>query len=245
MIPRGILPALPYVIAGGLLFWVGRDCGRSSAEARAEQERDRADSLALVLTVASARADGWAATWAAAVPHALEGWANADSQAARLARELEAARARPVRRTVVTTEASGGPVPPETVFVATGDSAVALFRDGALVEQVSYVRRRQPRWQLDWWTVETVAELVHAESSGRLAVFARSLDPGVTITVDTLVYELPEPPEEPGFPWRCLGGAGAAGAAAGVELRRWLADDASLRWQVLGPAAIAALLACR
>lgn len=222
MIPRGMIAAGVAIVAV-LLLWGGRghrDADRATA---------RADSLATEALLDRARIDGWKAAVADTATQLLALLAASDSRAARLARELEAARARPVSRTVVVASAGGATEAPRDPGASSADSIVYLVDDGPLSGVIT-TWADSAAARLDW-SIEIAAELVHVEGPDRrLLVFARSPDPRVRLEVPELAWEPPRV-EPPGSPWGCAAAAGATGAGT-VATRSWwvAAVGTALTW---------------
>lgn len=201
------LCALPWLI---VILW-----GWSGHRGEARQ-RTRADSLATEVVIERARADGWEVATADTATQLLGLLAASDSQAARLARELEAARARPVSRTVLVASSSGATEAPRDAQASAADSTVYQVEDGPLSAVITtWADSAAARLE---WSVEIVAELVHAEGADRRGlVFARSPDPRVRLTTPAFEYQLPVI-ERRGFPWRWIATALAGGYLLGRAL---------------------------
>lgn len=190
-------------VALGLVLAFGVWQHREAQALDAKVARERSDRLA-----AEARADGWAVTWAEAVPELLAEAAEQDSVIAQLRREARVAGARPVARAVVeATVARDMVLEPEGLRCA---------------EPVREYWKALPFWgALDCTPPNRLGLSVGANitteligtvaADGRLLVTARSPDPGVHLQVQTLEWSPPAPPEPPGR-WRWLVGAFVAGA---------------------------------
>lgn len=215
MIPRGLGSAL--VVGAVALILLGSLLSRLTSETRrADRANARADSLATEILLERARADGWEATAADTTTVLLELLAATDSQAATLARELEAVRARPVSRTVLVASSSGAARAQRDPEASAADSTVYLVDDGPLSGVIT-TWADSALARLDW-SIEISAELVHVEGPDRrLLVFARSPDPRVRLTVPEFVYQLPEPARQR-FPWKWIGGAAVGGYLLGRAL---------------------------
>lgn len=225
----GLLLALAFCAAvqGGVILWGW------SGHQEATRQRTRADSLATEIILERARADGWEARAADTTSVLLELLTASDSQAARLSRELEAARARPVSRTVVVTSSSGAAEAPRDPEASAADSTVYLVDDGPLSGVIT-TWADSALARLDW-SIEISAELIHVEAPDRrLLVFARSLDPRVRLDIPTLEYQLPPPPPGPGFPWGCVFISAGTGAATAIT------ED----WRVLAAGSLLTVWRC-
>lgn len=195
------------LVLAGLLLWGDR------GHREADRATARADSLATEILIERARADGWEATVADTATRLLARLAASDSQAARLAREIEALRARPVARTVVVASSDGETEAQRDPEASAADSTVYRVDDGPLSGVIT-TWADSALARLDW-RIEISAELVHVEGPDRrLLVFARSPDPRVRLDVPEFVYQLPEP-ERRRFPWRWIGAAAMGGYLLG------------------------------
>lgn len=216
MIPRGTWPALipaavVLALLVSLLSWGAR------GHRNADRQRTRADSLATEILLERARADGWEAVAADTAVQLLELLAASDSQAASLARELEAARARPVSRTVVVASSEGETTADLDPEASSPDSTIYRVDDGPLSGVIT-VWADSAAARLDW-EIEISAELIHAEGPDRRGmVFARSTDPRVSLAVPELAWSPPPPPPGPSrLRWLV---AGLAIGVVGWELVR-------------------------
>jgi len=192
-----------------LLFWGvqgHREASRSGL---------RADSLATEILIERARADGWEAVAADTAAQLLELLAASDSQGARLSREIEALRARPVSRTVVVASSEGDSEAIRDPEASSPDSTIYRVDDGPLSAAITaWSDSVLSRLHIDWH-LEISAELFHVEAPDRrLLVFARSPDPRVRLSVPTFEYQLPVI-ERPRLPWRWIGAALAGGYLLG------------------------------
>jgi len=201
LIPAAVVLALLV----SLLSWGAR--GHRNAD-RADA---RADSLATEFAAAQLREAGYQVTLAGVtrdLTRLLE-----DS----VATVLEAARSRPIVRTVVEATA-GGSSAAELDSVASGpDSTVYLVEDGPLSGVITtWADSALARLE---WQVEISAELVHSVAAdGRLVSIARSPDPRVVLKVPALAWSPPPPPPGPSrLRWLV---AGLAIGVVGWELVR-------------------------
>lgn len=212
IVPRGIIPGIivggvAIGLLGALLLWGFR------AQRDVNRFRTRADSLATEILLERARADGWAARAADTTTALLELIAATDSQVARLAREIEALRARPISRTVVVATSAGAAEAPRDLEASAADSTVYRVSDGPFSGVIT-TWADSAMARLDW-SLRVEAELFHVEAPDRrLLVFARSPDPRVQLAIPTFEYQLPEPTRR-GFPWRWIGAAGIGGYLLG------------------------------
>lgn len=195
-----------------LLFWGvqgHREASRSGL---------RADSLATEILIERARADGWEAVAADTAAQLLELLAASDSQDARLSREIEALRARPIARTVAVVSSGGISEAPRdsTTSAADTDSTTYLVSDGPLSGRFT-TWADSPFGRFDW-SFELTSEFVHAEGADKRGmIFARPLGSRGEVSVIDLDYQ-PLTAEPRGFPWGCIASAGGTGAsAAGLD----------------------------
>lgn len=183
-----------------------------------DRESARANHLATEILIERARADGWEATAADTATRLLASLAASDSQAARLSRELEALRARPIARTVVVASSGGEAEAVRDPERSTPDSTVYRVDDGPLSGVIT-TWADSVMARLDW-TVSLSAELVHVEGAdGRGLVFARSEDPRVDLQVPVLEYQRQATAERPRVSWRWTLAAVAGGYILGVQSR--------------------------
>lgn len=177
---------------------------------KANSAQKRAARYASEALLQKAAAEGWQvqATDAKAKAGSLaKQLAKADSQLANLATAMRQAGAQPVAHTVIHAAAQGTIVVQPPAQATQTDTTV---KDGPLTAHILAVPAADVR--LDWH-VNVPIDLVHAAlADRRFAVFARSTDPRVSVTVDTLLMELPKPQ---GGGWLKPLGIGAAAGALG------------------------------
>jgi len=208
MIPRG-MAGVALIATLLLLGWTYREY--RTERRRADRADARADSLATEIAASQLRELGWETTLAGVtrdLTRLLE-----DS----VATVLEAARSRPIVRTVFEATA-GGSSAAELDSVASGpDSTVYLVEDGPLSGVITtWADSALARLE---WQVEISAELVHSVAAdGRLVSIVRSPDPRIRIEVPELAWSPPPPPPGPSrLRWLV---AGLAIGVVGWELVR-------------------------
>lgn len=196
MIPRGISSTLA-AVAIAVAIWAL--VSGSMDRRRADRADARADSLATEAAAGALRELGWETTLAGVTRDLVQ--LLEDS----VATVLEAARSRPIVRTVVEATA-GGSSAAELDSVASGpDSSVYRIRDDVLSGTVTAWRDSAVA-RLDW-TAAVEVELVHSVAAdGRLLLAARPSDPRVSLAVPELAWSPPPPPPGPSRLRWLLGG---------------------------------------
>lgn len=199
---------LAWVLVGILLVMVVR--GWVVGQARTQAAMAEADEMAAALLARRAEADGWRVRLATETRRLVEELAASDSQGARLARELTAARMRLSVRTVAVVSATdtahleGAPLPPAAradgvrctdaagnylACLIPGDTVGGVLEQGPLRGRWLFVA---PSALVLAWSFEFRGEFHHAVApDGRLMVFARSTDPRVRLEIPVLKWDPP------------------------------------------------------
>lgn len=191
-----------------------------------EDEVTEADRLRTELLEARARADGWALAMAQAQEDLYGAWRDADLEAdslrqvtQSLVRELQAAEAQLISTSTLVTELRGelearADPPTDSARNTPRDSATASIDDGLLSGRVTYRFPPEDRFLLSY-QARVEAALVAAETPDRrLMVSVRTLDPRVSIDVEDLEYQAPEPIRQ--CTWTERGQAAGVGGVAGL-----------------------------